>query len=365
MSEDDRLVAEAVKVALKDRVRLKRGENVTVETWGHGLPLAREFVHGARALGAHPMLVVEDEEAFWRAIETLRPGSNKAGSHEWAALKETDAYVFVIGPADIARAWKNGPKMGGAYPSNDEWYKRAARAKVRGVRMLWGYTSEERAAALAFDQAEWRKMILEGSAVPPAAIRGPGKKLTALLKRGKTLRIAAPNGTELRMKLAGRNAQLDDGSVSPQDLEDGENMTSAPAGQVWVAPDEASVEGHYIANRPSFSFGRPVEGAEFEFKAGALTTAAFTKNGELFDRAFGAAKGHKERVGMVIFGLNPKMRPGFPQDAMAAGVVTLSIGYNEELDGKNETTFQFLAPLTGATVEVDKKTVVEGGKLAL
>ena len=41
---------------------------------------------GARAMGAHPMLMVEDEEAFWRTIETLKPGANKAGTHEWAAL---------------------------------------------------------------------------------------------------------------------------------------------------------------------------------------------------------------------------------------------------------------------------------------
>jgi leucyl aminopeptidase (aminopeptidase T) len=365
MSEEERLLADVVNVALRDRVKLKKGENVTVETWGHGMPLAREFVHGARALGAHPMLMVEDEEAFWRTIETLKPGANKAGSHEWAALKEADAYVFLTGPADITRVWKNGARMGTAYPSNDEWYARAARAKIRGVRVLYGYATKERADAYGIDHASWRRMILEGATVPPAAVRAPGKKLTALLKRGKTLRIAAPNGTELRMDLAGRDAQLDDGSVSPQDVKDGENMTQAPAGQVWVAPSEATVEGHFIADCPSYTLGRPVDGAEFEFKGGKLMTAAFKKNGEAFDRAFGAAKGHKDRVGMVIFGLNPKLKPGTPQDAIAAGVVTLSIGYNEELGGKNDTSFQFLAPLSGATVEIGNKKVIDAGRLTL
>lgn len=365
MSEEERLMSEVVRLALKERVKLKRGENVTVETWGHGIPLAREFVHEARAMGAHPMMLVEDEDAFWRTVEGLKPGANKAGTHEWAALKEADAYVFMIGPADIGRVWKNGPKMGGAYPSNEEWYTRAAKAKIRGVRMLWGYTTKERADAYGIDQAAWRKMVLEGSAVPPSAVRGPGKKLLAILKKGKTLRIGAPNGTELRMNLARRDAQLDDGSVSPQDVKDGENMTQAPAGQVWVAPDEKSVEGHYFSDRPSYTLGRPVEGAEFEFKGGKLTTASFKKNGEAFDRAFGAAKGDKDRLGMLIFGLNPKMHAGSPQDAIAAGMITLALGYNEELGGKNETGFQFLAPLSTATVDIDKRRIIDAGKLVL
>ncbi len=357
------LIESAVRVALRDRIRLRRGENLIVESWPHGLDIAREAVYQARAMGAHPMLIVEDEKALFRSLETLKPGATRAGAHEWGALAKANAYFFVPGPANLPRAWALGGKWGAAYPSNSEWYDRAKRAKIRGVRFLYGWTSAERAAAYGLDLEAWREMVLEAAAVTPGQIRPKGAKLSRILERGKRVAITAPNGTDFTVGLAGRSAQVDDGSVSAQDLKDGENMTQAPAGQLWVAPDERTAEGKFVADRPSLSLGRAVKGAEFEFKGGKLASAAFRENGELFDKAFAKAKGDKDRVGMLIFGLNPKVRPGFPQDPVAAGEVTLTLGYNNEVGGKNKTEFQVLAPLASATVEVDGKKVVDGGRL--
>ncbi len=365
MAEGSRIIEEVVRVALKDRVHLKRGENLLIESWPHGLDVAKEAVFQARAMGAHPMLIVEDEETLFRSLDALRPGATKAGGHEWAALSKANAYMFIPGPADLPRAWAMGSKWGAAYPSNGEWYDRAKRAKLRGVRVLFGYTSEERAGAYGLDLAAWRQMVLEAACVKPSEIRPKGAALSRVLGKGKKVKITAPNGTDLSLGLCGRVAQVDDGSVSLQDLKDGENMSQAPAGQLWVAPDEKTAEGRYVADRPSLSLGRPVKGAEFEFKGGKLVASTFDEGGEKFAEAFAKAKGDKDRVGMLIFGLNPKVRAGFPQDAMAAGVVTLTLGYNDELGGKNKTEFQFLAPLASATVEVDGKRVVDRGRLAL
>jgi len=359
------LIEEVVRVALRERVRLRRGENLLIESWPHGLEIAREAVLQARAMGARPMVILEDEQALFRSLEALRPGATGAGSHEWAALSKANAYLFIPGPADLPRAWAMGSKWAAAYPSNSEWYKRAKRARIRGVRLLYGWTSPERAAAYGLDLDAWRQMVLEAACVRPAEVRPKGRSLSKIMARGKAVRIKAPNGTDLALTLCGRAAQVDDGSVSEQDLEDGENMSQAPAGQLWVAPDEKTAEGRLVADRPSLSLGRPVRGAEFEFRAGKLVASAFAEGGDRFAQAFAKAKGDKDRVGMLIFGLNPKVRAGFPQDAMAAGVVTLTLGYNDELGGKNKTQFQFLAPLASATVEVDGRRVVDAGRLAL
>jgi len=37
-------------------------ENVIVECWNHGLDAAKEIVYQLRAVGARPMLLLEDEE---------------------------------------------------------------------------------------------------------------------------------------------------------------------------------------------------------------------------------------------------------------------------------------------------------------
>lgn len=365
MGEGPRIIEELVRVALKDRVRLKRGENLLIESWPHGLEIAKEAVFQARAMGAHPMLIVEDEETLFRSLDALRPGATKAGAHEWAALSKANAYMFIPGPADLPRAWAMGSKWGAAYPSNSEWYTRAKRAKLRGVRILYGWTSPERAAAYGLDLAAWRQMVLEASCVRPSEIRPKGRALARILTKGKKVKVTAPNGTDFSIGLCARPAQVDDGSVSEQDVKDGENMSQAPAGQLWVAPDEKTAQGRFVADRPSLSMGRPVRGSQFEFKAGKLVASTFAEGGDRFEAAFGKAKGHKDRVGMLIFGLNPKVRAGFPQDAVASGVVAMTLGYNDELGGANKTQFQFLAPLASATVEVDGTKVVDGGRFAL
>jgi len=205
--------------------------------------------------------------------------------------------------------------------------------------------------------------MLEAGAVRPGPIRAAGAALSKKLLRAKQVHITADNGTDLSFGLIGRRPQVDDGSVSPQDIKNGDNMTQAPAGQLWVAPDEKSTEGTIVFDRPSNSFGRWVKGVTFEFRGGRLTASSFHENGEAFEKAFSRAKGDKDRLGMVIFGLNPQVRPGFPQTPIAAGCVSLSLGDNGEIDGKNKTDFTFLVPHASATVELDGKPVVERGRL--
>ena len=363
VAEAASILERLVLIALKERIRLKRGENVIVETYPHGMAFASEFVYQARALGAHPLMIVEDEPSLFRTVEALKPGAMKAGTHEWAALSKAQAYVFVTGPADLPRAWSLGPKWGAAFPSNEEWYSRAKRGRVRGVRMIYGYATKERAQAYGVDVEEWSQMMLEGAAVPPGPIRAAGKALAKKLLKAKQVHITADNGTDLTFRLIGRRPQVDDGSVSLEDLKNGDNMTQAPAGQLWVAPDEKSPEGTIVFDRPSNSFGRWVKGVTLEFRGGRLTASSFQENGEAFEKAFSRAKGDKDRLGMFIFGLNPGVRVGFPQAPMAAGCVSLTLGDNGEIDGKNKTDFTFLVPHASATVELDGKQVVERGRL--
>ena len=80
MPSESELIEAAVTLALRDRVKLKRGENLLVECWPHGLPVAREAVYQARAMGAHPLLMVEDEQALFRSVENLKAGATGAGA---------------------------------------------------------------------------------------------------------------------------------------------------------------------------------------------------------------------------------------------------------------------------------------------
>lgn len=352
------------KTVLRKTVRLKQKENVIIECWNHGLPIATEFVFQARAMGARPMLLFEDEDTYWRSVTGLPEAKlGKVGSHEWKALSEADAYVFIPGPADLGRIREVGEKYDAAIGYNDEWYRRARRARVRGARIGLGYVTPQRAAIYGFDLAPWRAMMLAASAVEPAQLMRRGRKLRRLLAGRGRVEVTAPNGTNFTCDLAGRAPLLEDGAVSEEDIEQGEFMANLPAGEVYVAPDERSAEGTIAFDRPVAYLGRWIRGLTFAFDDGRLAKWTATENGDVVQKLWDRAKGDRDRVGLFDVGLNPEARTGYLHDYLAEGTVYVSVGDNEDSGGKNRTRFSLGSSLTGATVRIGGTTVVRNGQL--
>src|SRR3990172_4410295 len=240
-----------VRAVLRRSLRIRPKENVIVESWNHGLDIAREFVYQLRAIGARPMNLVEDEEGYWRAVETL-PASKlgHVSKAEWSAISNADAYVFIPGPADIDRYRKNMPRAGSATAYNAEWYRRAKKAGLRGARILLGYATRERAASYGFEFDPWRAMLVRATSADLGPIARKGKKLATLLSKEAEVEITRPNGTRLTLELSGRKARTDDGIVDAQDLKAGHFMTNVPPGYAIVSPDESTGEGTFPAHMP-------------------------------------------------------------------------------------------------------------------
>src|SRR5213594_5224785 len=77
------------KNVIRRTLHIQPKENVIVECWNHGLPIATEVVYQARAAGARPMLLFEDEDTYWRSVKTLPESKlGQVGSHEWKAIAE-------------------------------------------------------------------------------------------------------------------------------------------------------------------------------------------------------------------------------------------------------------------------------------
>lgn len=351
------------KHVLKKTLRIKAGENVIVETWNHGLPIAAEFVYQVRALGARSLLTFEDEETFWRSASTLpKAKQGKVGSHEWAAMKEADAYVFITGPADIGRMRELRDGYNAMTSYNDEWYDRAEKYRIRGARIGLGYVTEPRARIYGFDLEGWRRMLLDASTVDARELRRAGSKIRRLLSGKGHVEITAPNGTRFECDLAGRRAHLDDSSIAAA-MEDGEAMASVPAGEVSVAPVEKSGQGTIRFDRPVASLGRWIRGLTFAFDGGRAKWSA-SENAQLLQSGWDRAKAGRDLLAGIDIGLNPRGRTGFLTDYIVAGNVYVAIGDNSDFGGKNEPGFGLASTLTGATVTIDGKAVVEGGRIA-
>src|SRR2546430_16002814 len=69
-------------------------EKVILECWNHTLDAAKEVVYQLRAAGAYPMFLMEDEETYWRSVETLPTAKlGQASAPASAAPSEVHAYA--------------------------------------------------------------------------------------------------------------------------------------------------------------------------------------------------------------------------------------------------------------------------------
>ncbi|MCI4368039.1 MAG: aminopeptidase [Thermoplasmata archaeon] len=368
MTPDDGEPAALARAMLGNAVGVKRGENVVIETWNHTLPYATACVVEARRLGAHPMLLLEDETAYWRSMDVAPAiGSwSKVGDHEWAALAKTQAYVFFSGPADRPRFMDLPDTHKAQLVSyGSEWSRRARAARVRGVRSMLGEASEQQATAWGVSGPTWRSQLIQSVVeADMAAIRRDAERTEAKLRRGKTLRITASNGTDLTLKLKGRAPYVDDGVVGPDDLKVGHNITISPPGYVAVAVEEHSAEGMAIASRPSYLRSGKVEGGQWELHEGHLVNFWYTDGQATFEAAYGKVGKGRDVLSLFGIGLNGALAPGVPQaEDQEAGAVTLGIGGNLQYGGANRTPFFSWIVIGEATVAVDGKPLADRGKI--
>jgi leucyl aminopeptidase (aminopeptidase T) len=368
MTLDDASPAALARSMVSGALRVRRGENLVVETWNHCLPYATACVAEARRIGAHPMLLLEDEATYWTSVENP-PGSlrwSHPGAHEWAALARANAYVFFPGPADRPRYRALPADVRNELVGyNAEWYRRARAAHVRGVRSILGYASDAQAARWGVPGAEWRRSLILGAVnVDLPALSKSGKAIASRLQKGTTLRVQAPNGTDVRLTLRHRKAIVDDGVVTPDDIAVGRNMTVSPPGAVGAAVDERTAEGVAIANRASYLPIGKVDGGEWEIAHGRLTQSRATDGQHEFDAAYAAAPKGRDVVSIFSIGLNPHLGPAIPQvEDQEAGAVTLGIGGNVEYGGTNRCPFVAWIVIGEATVAIDGKPVCDRGQL--
>lgn len=132
--------AKVARSVFKNNLRVKKGDRVIVEAWTHTLPWAVSFAREARRLGAHPIVPYEDEAAYWDAVEKDQNGVvGEVSDHEWAALGKTDVYIHFWGPGDRLRLSSLPAKQRGSlFQFNEQWYKNASKAGLRGARMELG-----------------------------------------------------------------------------------------------------------------------------------------------------------------------------------------------------------------------------------
>lgn len=360
---------------LRNSLLLKRGENVLIETWSATLPWAESLVLEARILGARPFLSVEDEATYWKSVDEA-PAAHlgHVGTHEWAALKATDAHVYLWGPYDTTREEALPASVQNRINANDhEWFRLIMKSGIRSVRWDLGRTSEVWAERYGVDLARWRSELIEAATLDPRTMRTDGTRIAQVLRRGKNVRITHPNGTDLTVKLAGRTPRVDDGVLDEADVRAGKVSTVIPSGVTSVTVDERYAEGvlcgegdEGVAFPGGLRTTIPLRGGRWTFRAGRLVDYSLEKGEAEFRKAFRAAGPGKDRPGLLSVGLNAATTSIPLLFDQERGVISLTVGRNAEMGGHSRGT-RFLAyqSIRKANLEVDGTMVVRGGELVL
>jgi leucyl aminopeptidase (aminopeptidase T) len=368
MPTDPASPAAVGKALLDQSVEVRRGEELVVASWSHTLPWATACVTEARRRGARATLILEDELAFWRSVEVAPVTRAWAGVPPpvRAALRAADALVYFAGPADRPRLrglplTQRAPFQAGS----EAWLEICRRANVRWTRCLLGYASDAQGELWKVPGPVWRNQIVRAIvATDPEAVVRAGKATARALGRGRELRLTAPNGTDVRLRLRGRTPWIDDGRAGRVDPTRRRSGTTVPGGTVVVAVDERSAEGTAIADGPSFLSSGRVDGGQWDLEKGRLREYWYTDGSEAFEHEFAAAPRGREVVGLLAIGLNPALPAGLPhaEDARA-GTVTLAIGGNSMYGGANACRFLSWLTLGEATVAIDGTPLVDRGEL--
>lgn len=332
---------------LTESLQVKAGESVTIESWTNGLPFARQVVKEAKKSGALPILLAEDEETYVFGLKNSPKDSlGKMGKHEYGLLAASDAYVFIPGPAIGAyypMLSQEESSLGTQY--NLSWYDTAAKAKLRGTRLTFGYIGKDIARLLKKSPDSIIRNQLKACLVETDSLVAKGKELASVMHDGSAA-ILSSNGNTLKFTLQGET-QVEDGIIDEQDVASENNMGYLPGGMIQKQVDPKSVEGSVVVKDAITKIGLIAE-ANLTFKEGRLTSwQAKGREQKLLDQLL---SDKNQSMKIVTVGFNPVLDFGNGQNRFVQG----SIGIGG---------FGFTGFVKKGTLDVAGKTIVKDGKL--
>ena len=356
-----------------DVAGIKEGEIVFINGAVRDLELLENLNTDARKVGAFPIVTIGSDRMFKKYYEEVPEKYDsqtpdldlKLATLPDVAItidtNDADNLTEGIAPARLAAVGKANAPVG------DLYLKRNVRRIEIGNNL---YPTAYRAKRFGMSQDDLTKTFWEAVNADYSAIQATGEKVRTELSTGKEVHITNTNGTDLKVKIEGRQFFVSDGIISADDVKKGGPAVAVyiPAGEVFCSAVPGTAEGKVVESQTFFR-GKEVNNLTLIFVAGKLTEMTGSGPGFADLKASYDANGEgKELFGFVDFGINPNLKI-WPMSKVGnwvqSGMVTVGIGNNTWAGGDNKVSYGMTNYLPGSTVTVDGKTVVENGVLKL
>jgi aminopeptidase len=351
--------------------RVQEGEIVLIRGHQRDTTLLEDLAIRCRAAGAFPLLQYTSDRLHQGMVEQADPKFDNQ-------LNALDVRLASVVNCVISLEAPDYPSLLNHVPGE----RLAARAKAdaaaadlmrrAGVRtVIIGNGIEPTPAAAnqyALSQEDLSRIFWEAVAVEPEQFASVGSVLRSVLAEGKELKITNPNGTSVKMKIAGARVTVADGAVAAEDVRAIPGaQVRLPAGELLLIPVPGSAEGRIVVDTLWFR-GRTVSGLSVNVKAGKATGLSARSGVEVIREVYDATGPGKDVLSYLSLGLNPAIRQpaGTKFNApMPRGMVTLYLGNNTRARGENAVPLELPLYLPGSTLEVDATTLIDAGRLIM
>jgi leucyl aminopeptidase (aminopeptidase T) len=179
------------------------------------------------------------------------------------------------------------------------------------------------------------------------------EKVYELVRNAKKVRVVAENETDIEFSVEGREWHKDDGWLDKKG-----SLGNLPAGEVFIAPLEESVNGKIVFDNFPLSKSKLI----LEVKNGK---AYQLTNVEEIEKIFLQLGEKSRQIAEFGIGTNPKAKIiGNPlEDEKVFGTCHFALGNNIGFGGINDVPFHMDGIIEKPTIIVDNKIIMKKGRL--
>jgi aminopeptidase len=348
-------------------LQISEKDNVTINLYPHNLPLAEEIAEECFKKGADVIMSLYTDRFMSSYYRDLSSEKLRQPSEFCSALTEkSTAEIFMTGTYDptVLRTIDSKKLAADSEGENKAHFPLSKERKIRTLNIGLALVTKPRAKVYGFKFKKWSRMMEAATSVDYQKLAKTGRELLRALKNANTIEVSGPGKTQISFNVSGRKWYLSDGIVDQEDIRNEDLNDGLPAGTVFVAPLEDSAQGRVTFNAGTPLMGRMVDGLRLEFKDGRVVQIKGNPSTSALEKNWKEGTGDKDRIGYFGIGFNPKAETGYTINNVAYGAVSVGVGGNEFVGGKNRPGFFHLDTIVGATVRADGKVVLKKGELA-